>query len=387
MSMKKILALFFALMVPASVMALTQSASPPKFPIPWGNSAGGSFIRAIPTTSQIGINNGWASLTDGFPPLNFTPIAAGGIPPFGQDMNGILKQTTQGVQWQQAGGPLFWDTAIATGAGGYPKGARINSAVTPGTVWYNTVDSNAVNPDIGGSGVGGWVQDPGQVQTGTPSPYLFAAAPTGYVAANGLTIGNSSSNATNRANADTQFLFSFLWAACPNTICPIYTSGGSASIRGASAEADFAANKAIATFIMNGRGVIGIDTSTSNFLSGVPVQIGSTKTPGSTVGANTQSLAAGSIPAITSSASNSITVSGTVTSTNSNIIQGGIFVAQSGTSSNFFAFPTNGSIAASVTSTGSMSGSNTISVTSNNTGSTPISNAELNTTVQWNLKL
>jgi hypothetical protein len=79
------------------------AANPPlKFSKIWGQNAGGPFIRPIPVDSQIGINAGFASLNDGFPPLTMTPIAAGGVPPFGQDMNGILNQITEIQQWQQA---------------------------------------------------------------------------------------------------------------------------------------------------------------------------------------------------------------------------------------------------------------------------------------------
>jgi len=75
---------------------------------------------------------------------------------------------------------------------------------------------------------------------------LAAGVPTGYILANGLTIGNASSNGTNRANADTAALFTYLWNNYPNTSLPIYTSGGIASTRGANAAADYAANKALA---------------------------------------------------------------------------------------------------------------------------------------------
>jgi len=55
-----------------------------------------------PQASQIGITNCAASLTDGFPPLTFVPVAQGGCPPFGSDFNGILRQITQWSQWMQA---------------------------------------------------------------------------------------------------------------------------------------------------------------------------------------------------------------------------------------------------------------------------------------------
>ena len=67
--------------------------------------------------------------------------------------------------------------------------------------------------------------------------------PAGCVVPNGGTIGNASSGATTRANADTFDLFAFYWRLTNNTDYPIQDSAGAASTRGASAAADFAANK------------------------------------------------------------------------------------------------------------------------------------------------
>ena len=121
-----------------------------KFPIPFANSAGAGYKRSIPVNSQIGITNGAASLTDGFPPLNFLPVGSGGVPPFGQDMNGVLNQITQWLQWQNAGGPLPYDSAFSTSIGGYPQGAVLAGA-TAGTVWLSIVDDNTSNPNTGGA--------------------------------------------------------------------------------------------------------------------------------------------------------------------------------------------------------------------------------------------
>lgn len=57
------------------------------------------------------------------------------------------------------------------------------------------------------------------------------------------TIGSATSGATARANADTSALFTLLWGALANTDLPIQDSTGAPSTRGASAAADFAANK------------------------------------------------------------------------------------------------------------------------------------------------
>lgn len=79
--------------------------------------------------------------------------------------------------------------------------------------------------------------------TGMEGRFYLATAPAGWVAANGDTIGSAASGATNRANADTSALFAALWGALDNTNYPIQDSTGVATTRGASAAADFAANK------------------------------------------------------------------------------------------------------------------------------------------------
>jgi hypothetical protein len=131
---------------------MQDSGIPAKFPIPWANSAGSGFIRTVPQASQIGHQNGAASLTDGFPPNCFIPIAGGGSWPWGQDFNGILNLITKWQQWNQAGGPISYDATFQTAIGGYPKGALVQSAAAPGVLWQSTVDNNTTNPDAAGAG-------------------------------------------------------------------------------------------------------------------------------------------------------------------------------------------------------------------------------------------
>jgi len=69
----------------------------------------------------------------------------------------------------------------------------------------------------------------------------------GWVMCNDGTIGNAASGGSTRANADTQALFTLLWNNVSNTYAPV-SSG-----RGASAAADFAANKTIALTKVMGR--------------------------------------------------------------------------------------------------------------------------------------
>jgi hypothetical protein len=125
---------------------------PTKIPVPFGYAAGaGEITTPIPTASQIGVVNGRASLHDGFPPLTFTPLSTGGVPPFGADFNGILNEITSITQWQQAGGFFPYDSAFSSAISGYPIGAVIQAANYQG-FWLNTTNGNTTNPDTGGAG-------------------------------------------------------------------------------------------------------------------------------------------------------------------------------------------------------------------------------------------
>lgn len=83
--------------------------------------------------------------------------------------------------------------------------------------------------------------------TGSTIDYLGATSPSGFIFSNGTTIGSVASGAINRANADTEPLFTMLWDNYSNSILPIQDSAGAPTTRGVSASADFAANKRMPT--------------------------------------------------------------------------------------------------------------------------------------------
>jgi hypothetical protein len=122
------------------------SQIPSKFTIPFANSAPPANTNVIPLASQIGITAGAASLTDGFPPLTFVPLTAGGVPPWGRDMNGLMNQVTAWLRWQGAGSPVAFDATFAAAIGGYPQGALLQ-ATAAGGMWASLVDNNTTNPD------------------------------------------------------------------------------------------------------------------------------------------------------------------------------------------------------------------------------------------------
>lgn len=119
-----------------------------------------------------------------------------------------------------------------------------------------TSTSTVISPDTLNDALNGpnWA-------TGMVAPFARSTAPSGWIKANGGTIGNASSGATTRANADTSALFSLLWSEFDNTALPIQDSSGAASTRGASAAADFAANKRLPIHDARGEFIRGLDDS------------------------------------------------------------------------------------------------------------------------------
>lgn len=197
----KLFAVVAALLTPLVAHALAAAAAPTKIQIPFANSAGGAYVRTVPIASQIGIQNGAASYTDGFPPLNFTPVNAGGVPPFGQDMNGVLRDVSAHARWWAAGGPVRYDSAYQTAIGGYPGGAIVQSATVTGKLWYSNVDNNMTNPDTGGAG---WAVPLNTVYaplTGTGASGTWGINITGNAAtANNAASATNATNATNAGN-------------------------------------------------------------------------------------------------------------------------------------------------------------------------------------------
>lgn len=131
---------------------------------------------------------------------------------------------------------------------------------------------------------------------------------SGFVRANGRTIGSATSGATERANADTEDLFTFLWNKLANSQAAV--GGG----RGASAAADWASNKAIAIPDMRGGVPRGLDDMGNSAASSLPAQVpftnGNATTAGSLLGLNTHTILTASLPAYTPGGT--VNVSGTV---------------------------------------------------------------------------
>lgn len=128
---------------------MQASDIPSRIQLPFANAG---LKNAIPVTASP--TPGLASYTEGFPSETMQPIASGGIPPAGQDFNGVLFDTTGWSRWVSAGGAVPWNSTFSTAIGGYPAGARVQSATVVGKFYLSTADNNTTDPDAGGAG---WV--------------------------------------------------------------------------------------------------------------------------------------------------------------------------------------------------------------------------------------
>lgn len=158
-----------------------------------------------------------------------------------------------------------------------------------------------IGPSSGGGGVS---VDPNTVlATGDMKARYGTGVLSGFVRANGRTIGSATSGGTERANADAQTLFEYLWNADAN----LAVSGG----RGASANADWLANKTIALPDLRGRAMYGMDdmgAAAAGRLTTAGFGAAGT-TLGNAGGAETRTLVANNLPTHTHSLASAAAVS------------------------------------------------------------------------------
>lgn len=242
-----------------------------------------------------------------------------------------------------------------------------------------TVDSHAISIAANAAAIAS-----GTISTGfwqwRPTSQILA----GWTIQNGTTIGDASSGASQRANADTAAQFSHLWDNFSNSECPV--SGG----RGANAAADYAAHKTIQTVDMRGTfGGLGVDTmggSASTRLTGATVVSGSTTAVASVLGETTHVNTLSELPTgITSTASPSLTanVTGSEWQAGSSTDSTGVNPGGSG-GAGLACSLTGGSIAKK-TAAGTATG--TVSSTSNNTSGAAHNNVPRSKTGYWYMKL
>ena len=214
--------------------------------------------------------------------------------------------------------------------------AASGTAAAPGITFGSDVDSglflksgNTVGIAAGGAEVGtidsDGIKDRNSVvltgiPTGAVMMYAVTVPPTGWVRVNGATIGSATSGALERANSDCEDLFILLWTYYSNTVCAV-SSG-----RGASAAADWAANKTITMPDMRGRAPFGLNGMGAASTLRLGSILTSSNTNGSSGGTETHTLTSGELPAnIPNSAE---TATETTTVANESLGLDGVFTAR-----------------------------------------------------------
>lgn len=142
-----------------------------------------------------------------------------------------------------------WPSVFLDEADGFYR-VRVTSA--GGVVVFDVDGLPIIGPSGGGGGGGDNPVNPTSVaQTGDIKPRYGNGFLDGWVRLNARTIGSATSGASERANADTQPLFEYLW----NTDSALVVVGG----RGATSTADWNANKQITLPDGRAKALIGLD--------------------------------------------------------------------------------------------------------------------------------
>ena len=137
-----------------------------------------------PPQKQNMPGSGRTSIEMGFPDETMLPPAYGGLPPYGQDFNGVFKAITENLSWYSAGGIFEYDAnrdydppAIVSYLGKIYRCVAPNMAFdpsTPGTdtaCWLHIMDESDIKPIMSSfSGMVAWFAS----QTAPTEDWLIA---------------------------------------------------------------------------------------------------------------------------------------------------------------------------------------------------------------------
>lgn len=98
-------------------------------------------IPENPTGSEL------ASIAEGFPEITMKALADGGLPPRGQDCNGMFYLSTDQKAYLQNGGIITFTQSVSDLIGGYPSGAYLDYINSDGiyTKVKSLIDDNTYN--------------------------------------------------------------------------------------------------------------------------------------------------------------------------------------------------------------------------------------------------
>lgn len=219
-----------------------------------------------------------------------------------------------------------------------------------------------LGPSSGGGGGGSTVDPTTIIATGDLKVKYGTGPLSGFVRANGLTIGSASSGASERANADTQALFVYLCGADLNLVMTPARSGNCVS--------DFNANKQLTLPDWRGRAIAALDDMGNSAAGRLTASyFGATATVlGAVGGGESLALSIGQLPAITSSnASQSITVATPASGSVPYVTGGASWSATSAGGGPNVSLPWTGNNSTTVFNANTFSGNNSITVTSTGT--------------------
>lgn len=148
-------------------------AQPDLIPMPFAENATPGTIEPIPaTTPTVPQDATWST---GFPQVTMQPLASGGIPPRGQNFNGVLNALSQHIFHMQGGGQYKWDDAH----GPYSIGDVLQS--DDGLRAYvSVVDNNTDNFNTNPSAIGtSWAPWSGDAKASSSLSVLAGAGLTG----------------------------------------------------------------------------------------------------------------------------------------------------------------------------------------------------------------
>jgi hypothetical protein len=281
-------------------LSFQTNGSDPGVSVPQGSF---SILRSNGSNVAVAFSGAVGTVTS----INFSANFAGG--PFTLTTTGSVELSnpgvTAGTYGSNAAVPVITVdafgrlTTVTTAALG--TSAPVNKSAGVGLADASLMlqlDANGLVPSINGG------DQPGDIK------YSIASSKPGWVLSNGLTIGNAASVATLRAAADTVNLFTALWNNYANAQATV--SGG----RGASAAADFAANKTITVPDLRGVVLAGMDTLGTSANANRLSSLFASSTPGAQLSNNGTT---------STTYSGSATVSGTVT-----VNSGGVSVTVGG---------------------------------------------------------
>lgn len=156
---------------------------------------------------------------------------------------GLSLNANPVLQCDQSGRvPMFW---LADGL------IHVRLTDSAGSPIIDTT-MQVLGPSSGGGGGGGGTVDPTTVLSSGDLKVKYGTGPlSGFIRANGLTLGNATSGATERANTDTQALFIYLYGVDSNLV----VSGG----RTGNALNDYNASKTITLPDWRGRAIAALD--------------------------------------------------------------------------------------------------------------------------------